>query len=107
MSVIVQSKAIDLAQSQSFYEDLNFQVLQQGKTSLVSDGTIIMELNPDRFARNGVKLYRDSWEDVLAQLAPNHQLIPIDGGHLLSDPSACWIYLMNGTAPLSTNHGRR
>ncbi|MEM9822901.1 MAG: VOC family protein [Bacteroidota bacterium] len=101
MSAILQSKAIDLAQSQSFYQRLNFQLIEQSEKSYVSDGKVIIELHTDRFARSGVQLYRSTWEAVLPRITPTQHIVDIEGGHLLSAPSGCWIYLMNGPAPFT------
>ena len=96
MSTIIQTKAIDIKESLSFYEKLNFKVSSVGNSNYVSDGKATFEVNSERYARSGIKLYRDDWTDVKDKLAERHNLIPIENGYLLSDYSGCWIYLLEG-----------
>lgn len=94
MKTIIQTPTSSLSESVAFYQKLNFEKLSEEKSVFFSDGKFIMEVNPDRFSRAGIKLYRKSWTDVLANLKAQTNVMTIEGGFLLSDPSGCWIYLM-------------
>ena len=102
MKVLVQTPTPKLAQSLDFYARLRFSILSEESPSWVSDGSVIVEINPDRFARAGVKLYQASWADAVAELSHDYSLHPIENGHLLSDPSGTWIYLMEAEIPDET-----
>ena len=99
MKVLVQTPTPRLAQSLDFYSRLRFSVLSEEDPSWVSDGSVILEINPDRYARAGIKLYQSSWEDIVEKLSPQYTLHPVENGHLLSDPSGTWIYLMESELP--------
>ena len=97
MSSIIQTPTNNLQNSLSFYQKLNFTVLSESNPTLVSDGSVVVEINPDRFARAGVKLYRASWKDVVASLKESNTVIlERDNGYLLADPCGMWIYLVEG-----------
>ena len=76
-----------------FKKILGFTVLQAENPALVTDGKIVIEINPDRYARAGVKLLKKSWNETAAALAAYTAVLEIDDGYLLSDPSGVWIYL--------------
>lgn len=94
MKTIVQTPTSRLIDSIAFYEKLNFEKIAEETSVFFSDGKFIMEVNPDRFSRAGIKLYRNSWSSVLTDLKKLTDVVDIEGGFLLSDPSGCWIYLM-------------
>ncbi|MEM8909288.1 MAG: hypothetical protein AAGD05_15690 [Bacteroidota bacterium] len=101
VSAIIQTRTTDLQASIDFYTTLNFQLLSSASPTLLTDGKIILEINPDRYARAGIQLYRADWEPVVDQLKDRYAISPLEKGYLLSDPSGCWIYLMNGTSGVS------
>ncbi|MGB0526115.1 MAG: VOC family protein [Flammeovirgaceae bacterium] len=94
MKSIIQTPTGDLQKSLNFYQTLGYTVLSENNPVLVSDGKAVIEINPDRFARAGVKLYASSWKEVVAQLAAITSIVEIEKGYLLSDSSSTWIYLM-------------
>jgi predicted enzyme related to lactoylglutathione lyase len=98
MQSIIHTPTPDLSKSLEFYERLNFQILRREPTALVSDGKFLLEINPDRYARAGVKLYADSWEDAVGRLEKLTEVHMIEQGYLLADPSNVWIYLIKGDA---------
>ena len=98
MSSIIQTPTNNLQNSLSFYQKLDFTVLSEKNPTLISDGKVVIEINPDRFARAGVKLYRESWSDVVSKLKETQTVIlDRDNGYLLADPSGTWIYLEEGS----------
>ena len=96
MKAVVHTPTNGLKNSLDFYSKLNFKVLSKENPVLVSDGKAIIEINPDRFARAGVKLYRKSWGKSLKELEQLTSLTKIEGGYLLSDANGVWIYLVEG-----------
>ena len=65
---------------------------------LDEDGNAIIEINPDRFARAGVKFYKNNWDSTIEQLQKITKVSPIENGYLLSDQSGVWIYLMKSNS---------
>jgi hypothetical protein len=94
MKTILQTPTNRLETSLDFYSKLEFEVLPNENHTLVSDGKAIIEINPDRFARAGIKLFDVTWEKTVNELEKNTTVIKTDEGYLLSDHSGVWIYLM-------------
>lgn len=101
MQTLIHTPTPNLQQSLDFYARLGYTVLSAANPTLVSDGKAIIEINPDRTARAGLKLYRESWSDVLPALGAITNLVHFEGGVLVSDASGVWIYLVDGPAPAS------
>ncbi len=100
MQTIIQTPTPKLADSLAFYQQLGLQACSTSQPNLYSDGKAIIEINPDRHARAGLKLYQDSWSDVVAALTAFSGVLQTAEGYLLTDPSGTWIYLMEQPAPI-------
>lgn len=85
----------DVQQSIDFYQKLQYQQLNSEPSILFSDGKMIIEINPDRFARAGLIMYQENWEAECDTLAKITTVIDIEDGHLVSDPNGVRVYLMN------------
>lgn len=96
MNSIIQSPTNNLKDSLDFYSSLGFQILSSENPTLVSDGKVLIEINPDRQARAGLKLYKPSWKETVEKLKAITKVIDREGEYVLSDPSGTWIYLMEG-----------
>ena len=83
-----------LENSLNFYKKIGFTPLKDTELCLFTDGKVIVEINPNRTARAGVKLFRSNWEKEVLQLEQITTITKIDDGFLLSDPSGAWIYLL-------------
>ena len=101
MNTILQTPTNDLSQSIDFYKKLNFKVLSAENPTLVTDGKAIIEINPDRFARAGVKFYKSDWSSTVEQLQKTTNVLTIENGYLLSDRSGVWIYLMESNSTVN------
>lgn len=99
MNSIIQTPTNDLKQSIEFYSKLDFKTIADNP-NMISDGKAVIEINPDRFARAGVKLCKASWQDEIEKLEKITAITAKDGVHLLGDPSGTWIYLCEGTSGL-------
>ncbi|MEO1050920.1 MAG: hypothetical protein AAFX87_09840 [Bacteroidota bacterium] len=93
MKTIIQTPTPNLRESIDFYQKLSFNQISEQKPVMVTDGKTIIEINDDRFARAGVKLFRSDWQRVLAELEGFAQVTSWENGYVLSDPSNAWIYL--------------
>ena len=99
MNTFVLTPTPNLSRSLDFYQKLGFKSISSEVPILVTDGRAFIEINPDRYARAGIKLYAQSWKDKLTELEQVGSVGHIDGGYLLSDPSGVWIYLIEGVSP--------
>lgn len=97
MKAIIQTPTGNQEESLAFYTKLGFTILSESPL-LVSDGKAIVEINPDRFARAGVKLYAPSWEQEVKALEELTTVVKIDSGYLLNEAGA-WIYLIEEEGP--------
>jgi len=94
MKAIIHSPVNNIENSYSFYKKLGFTVISEEKPVLVTDGKIIIEINPDRLARAGIKLFKKSWTQEIEQLKSLTTVIKLPDGFLLYDPSGIAIYLV-------------
>ncbi|MBZ0246004.1 MAG: hypothetical protein K8H85_08660 [Cyclobacteriaceae bacterium] len=100
MQSLVHTPTNDIKNSLEFYQKLEFKVLKDKTRTLVTDGKAVIEINPDRFARAGVKLYKKSWSKEIALLKKLTTVHKTKEGFLLSDASNVWIYLQEGELKL-------
>lgn len=101
MNSIIHTPTNNLAESLDFYSKLGFSKLPYTDLELVSDGKALIEINPDRFARAGVKLFNESWEAIVEKIEQFTNVLRIESGYLFSDPSGIWIYLIEAREELS------
>lgn len=100
MNTIIHTPTNDLKKSIDFYKRLSFKVVAEKESVYVSDGKALIEINPDRFARAGVKFYRENWSGLLDEIKEDYTVVDIEGGHIISDVSGVFLYLMNGKPPV-------
>ena len=96
MTAVIQTCTGDLTASKNFYQKLDFELLSAGTPTLFTDGKMLLEINPDNFARTGLKLYQTDWVQTIAALKEMTAVVAFDGGHLVSDPNGIKVYLMDG-----------
>jgi hypothetical protein len=94
MTTTIQTPTSNLGNSLDFYSRLGFSKLISNGRHLFTDGKAIIEIAPERYARAGVLMFRDSWQETVSELEKITELLKIEGGYLFSDPSGCWVYLM-------------
>ncbi len=97
--VIIHTPTNNLANSRSFYEKLQFQPVDTDKQVLYTDGKVVIEINPDRYARAGIKIYREDWAPVTTTLQTTNRLHPTANGWLTSDPNGVFVYLEEQAPP--------
>ena len=95
---IILTPTNNLQNSLDFYQKLQFKIIENDHLQLVTDGKAIIEINPDRFARAGVKLFKNDWSAEKSQLEKQTFLTKLADGYLLGDPSGVWIYLIEKDA---------
>lgn len=94
MQSIIITPTSDLQNSLDFYKKLNFTTVEHNSMNLVTDGKVIIEINEKRTTRAGLKMYRESWSDVVETLKT--KVISIENGYLTTDGNGIRIYLMEG-----------
>lgn len=95
MNSIIQTPTPQLTKSLAFYTALGFQQFTIENTTFISDGKAVIEINSERFARAGIKLYRANWKPLIGELQKLTTVQKLENGYLLSDPSGAWIYLLH------------
>lgn len=93
---IIQTPTNNVDQSLDFYQKLNYKVIAKEPMPVLTDGKGVIQINPDRFARAGVKMYSDSWKEKATELKELTMVWDIDNGYLLNEGNGCWIYLLEG-----------
>ncbi|HAA14284.1 MAG TPA: hypothetical protein DCE41_22355 [Cytophagales bacterium] len=94
MLITLLTPTPNLEQSVAFYESLDFQVVHSGgEFAVVTDGKAVIEINPDRFTRAGVRFYGADVEALTEALSPLVKVHTTEKGALLADPTGTWIYL--------------
>ena len=101
MNALIQTPTPNLEASLDFYKKLNFKVLSEENPTVVTDGKALLEINPERPARAGVKLYAKDWSPKVEELKAEIKTKKLENGYVLSAPSGCWIYLIEGEAPIN------
>lgn len=92
MKAVVQTHAVSLAESLKFYRRLKFTVISPENPTIVSDGKVAIEINPDKFSRPGIKIYTkelSKWKKAISTDAPCH---PSENGFITSSPEGTWLY---------------
>lgn len=97
---VIQTPTPNVQTSLNFYSKLGFKTLSNEPT-IVSDGQAFVEINPDRYARAGVKLFHPDWSGIIKSLESETKIVQNNGDFFLVDPSGVWIYLIAGGSPLS------
>jgi len=96
MSFVILTPTSNLNNSLDFYTKLGFKTIPHESQTLVTDGKAFLEITDHKFARAGVKIYKDDWKEEVSQLENITKVRKTDDGYLLSDPSNVWIYLIEG-----------
>lgn len=92
MKTILSSPTPNLQASRTFYSTLHFTELT--RSNYFTDGKTIIEIDENRFARPGIKLFAPSWSNEVEKLAKCTKVNSIEHGYLLGDSSGTRIYLI-------------
>ncbi len=76
-----------------FYRSLEFSIHESGERVFCSAKDIVLEINPDRYTRPGIKLYGENWNDQLDALSELSQIHETQNDFVLGDFCGSWIYL--------------
>lgn len=103
MQSLIHTPTNKLENSLTFYEKLGFKTVAGKEMTIVTDGKAVIEINPDRFARAGVKLFKAKWTKEVTRLKKITSVHKTKTGYVLGDPNGVWIYLVEGVLKLKFN----
>ncbi len=89
---VIHTPTSDLESSKDFYRRLEFKLLSQDDPTVFTDGKALIEINPDRHARAGVKIYLDDPSKTVSSLREFSEVLEIENGFLASDPNGVRVY---------------
>lgn len=95
-TTIIHTPTNSLKNSLDFYQKLNYKILSESSPTILTDGKFLLEINPDRFARAGVKMFKPNWEKEVSDLKKLTKVTEIENGFLFGTPTGTRVYLMNG-----------
>jgi len=98
MEGFYQTTTPNLQESIDFYQRLGFKQDEKHPQILHEAGQLIY-INETRTARPGLRLYSDSWSNVVEELSDIGLVHKIEDGYCLADPSNSWIYLLESEPP--------
>jgi hypothetical protein len=93
MKAIIKTPTPDLQKSIDFYKSLNYKVLKNESQVLVTDGTLIIEIDPDRYARAGITFYKNDWSKEIQQLETSFSILPTDDASTTVSPCGVTVVL--------------
>jgi len=97
--MIIQTPTNNLEESLSFYKKLNFKIISDEVPVVVTDGKAIIEINPVRYARAGVKFTTENWSETVSSLEKITPIHKMENGYVFTDTTGSWIYLIEGPEP--------
>ena len=104
MQAFVQTPTPDILKSKTFYRQLGYTDISDQLANGYSDGSVLVEINPDRYARAGLKLYKENWKSSIDALQLLTSVTTNNQGYVLSDFTGCYIYLVEGKFEIDVKH---
>ena len=104
MTSLVHTPTRNLDDSVAFYRSLDFEIVSAADPTIVRDGSNLIQIAPDRFARAGVKIYRENWSSQIPSISRLTEVseVPDGGGWILGDTTGTWVYLVEGEVGFET-----
>ena len=92
--MIVETPTPNLQESLAFYKNLKFEILEEGDSAVVTDGSVTIHINSDRPTRAGVKLYVENKQDLISELEKENKFYgPLK--NIFSEPSGMRVTLID------------
>lgn len=92
---IIQTPTPDLEKSKDYYSRLGYKKLSD-EPVLFTDGKFILEINPSRTARAGLKIFSGDWAETLGKMRDLTSVNESENEFLVSDPNGVWVYMVEG-----------
>lgn len=93
---VVHTPTKNLDESIDFYGRLEFEMVSEKDPTVFTDGKALVEINPDRHARAGIKVYAEDWSEEVSAMKNAGEVLVIKDGFLFCDPNGVRVYLING-----------
>ena len=103
--IIFHTPAKPLEKSHQFYTDLGFKVLKHPTLHLIGDEKSIFELNPDHYARAGIKVFGSFWQDWIPKLENDYTILEKNDLKIAYSPAGCPIYMSKEQFDVKTPEG--
>jgi len=71
--MILETPTPNLQESKEFYNKLDFEIIDQDDNALVSDGTVKILINSDRYTRAGIHIYIDDRAELIEKLSKEYK----------------------------------
>ncbi|MFN2260579.1 MAG: hypothetical protein ABR595_00745 [Psychroflexus sp.] len=78
MKIIIQTPTANLQKSIDFFTKLGFSKCESSIQNLFTDGRFYLQINPDKFARVGLKIFVDDLENVSKKLQKHTKLLDFE-----------------------------
>jgi len=93
MKLLVQSATAILEESIEFFDSLEFEKLQTENNLLFRDSNYIVDINPNRYSRTGLKFYSENWEEAIEKIKELVNIEKFEEYYQLTDPSGTKYFL--------------
>lgn len=93
MPTLIHTPTPNLDASRAFYRSLGFTPVAGHDECLWTGDGILVQINPERTARAGLRLFADDWTAVVEDLSAMAPVARVGDDWLAVDPSGVWIYL--------------
>ncbi len=90
---VIHTPTSDLAKSIDFYSRLKFEMLSESDPTVFTDGKALVEINPDRHARAGVKTYGEDLSREISALKEISEVLESNDKYIACDPNGVRVYL--------------
>ncbi|MBT8231919.1 MAG: hypothetical protein HKO66_13515 [Saprospiraceae bacterium] len=90
---ILETPTPNLNDSLAFYESLGFTKLKDSQT-LLTDSKVIVSINDDRFARAGIKIYKEKWDTEINKIKAITKVFSKENNHVFYDATGVPITLV-------------
>ncbi|MEM7552115.1 MAG: hypothetical protein AAF363_20695 [Bacteroidota bacterium] len=101
--ITIHTPTNELSKSIAFYSDLNYELVSASNPCLFKDANTFIEINPDRYARAGLKMYKNSWASEIQKVEALTKVYKVANGYMLNELNGCWIYLIENVFDFPTN----
>ena len=102
MNFTAVSPTPSLAKSIDFYTRLGFKNISAlADKPVFTDGSAIIEIDANRHARAGVRLYSNDFSTQVKELEKLTTITEQDGAYIFQEPAGSWVYLQPGVPHFS------
>ncbi|MEZ5308363.1 MAG: hypothetical protein R2684_14550 [Pyrinomonadaceae bacterium] len=90
---IIQTPTPDIVISRDFYLRLGYRVVSEKSPLVQTDGNFLVEINPERTARKGIKIIREDCDELAVKIGRLSNVVETERGFLVSDPNGVFVFV--------------